>query len=380
MNERLSRADLPHRGANTHNERKAAEYILSRFREVIPDAYLDDFYSIDTSFYLLASFYGEFVFVSALAHWFPRVFFAYGALVFILYLGEITGYPTLSRLLPHYETQNVYARLPDASARQTIVITACYDSPRDTPLAWAETQKWLPTIHFVLVCAMFLVLASCAVQAAGVFDDAPFRPEYLVRWLAAAILLVAAGASIYFELNAEQTCGANDNASGTAALLLLAESLSRSPLPEYAVWFAATGSKHSWMNGVRRLLDVHDFDRASTRFLNLERVGRGELCYATAEGILRLFRADPALVGKAAVHAARFDAKPCRLRGWPTDAAVILARGYKAMTITAVETDTAAAKRNRQTEGPTVVDPELIVRAAQFAEAVVRDCAGEIEA
>jgi hypothetical protein len=361
--------DLVHRGASTRSERLAAEYLRGRFLEVTPDVELDDFYAIEGPWLLFASYYLEFVVVSILVMWIPWAAFAYGATVFILYLAETTGYQLLGALLPQFETQNVVARLLAPRPRRLFILTAHYDSPKETPLIEPGIQGWLWAGHLVLVICMVLVLVSCATEAANVFPDSLAKLDDAVRWTAAGVLVLGAIIVGSCGLPGDYARGAVNNASGVAVLVELAGRFAREPIEDADVWFVATGSKESWMCGMRRFLRTHALDKDTTYFLNIDEVGLGSLRYLTSEGMLSSFSADREMVEVAKSLAVSSGAQPRRWRGLPTDALLPLVRGYKALGITAVggRTDFEG-----ETDRPGAVDYNTVAQAADFAEGIVR--------
>ena len=174
---------LPHRGGVTENERLAAEYLLKRFEESTPLAQMEDFHSLDAYPYLFALYYLDFsVAVCVLAIWWPWIALVYGLTSFLMYMAEFTGYSTISRFLPHYETQNVSARFPCDSSKGLVVLTAHYDSPKALPWTRPGRVRWLRWGHMFLVCCMVLMLISCAAEGLNVFQERALRLDLFARW------------------------------------------------------------------------------------------------------------------------------------------------------------------------------------------------------
>lgn len=364
---------LPHRGGVTENERLAADYLLERFEESTPLAQIEHFHSVDAYPYLFALYYLDFaVAVCVLAHWWPWIGLVYGLVSFLMYLAEFTGYSTMSRFLPHYETQNISARFPCNFPERLVVLTAHYDSPQALPWAVPGGVRWLRWFHVFLVCCMVLILISCAADGLNVFVERSLRLDLFARWGAAAVLLAAA-ASLYTGVRSSNfTRGANNNAAGVALLLRLAERFRGNPLQSTEVWLVATGSKEMWLSGMRELFRGLDVDKASTYFVNVAGVGAGALRYVTGEGMLHVYRADRELVALAESNRKEFGARALVHRGLPSDALIPLARGYKAMSIMATAEDDMPVAWNRDTDTVEVVDSEVLLRAADYVERIVR--------
>lgn len=353
---------LPHRAANTDEEREAAQYIAKRFRQSIPNTHLDDFYTAEAPWLMFASYYGEFFIVSLLAVWWPRVALCYGGLVFLAHLAEVLGYRLLARFMPQFESQNVQAQMLSPNPKRLLVVTAHYDSPLSHPLTSSKAIPWLRLgVKAVVVC-MLIVLVACALQALNIGS-----PEALMitRWTATGFLLCAAAAMLYSTTVGENTRGANNNASGVATLLQLAERLAASPLQHTDVHLVATGSNQCWMSGMRHLIETHKFDRATTYILNIDTVGAGTLAYTTAVGFLQMMPCSRTLT--EAAHAASPDATPMRLPTVMSDTLIPLARGYKSMEIT-------STSRNEEEDLP--ADEQTIAQAADLAEGIMRKLDG----
>lgn len=363
---------LPHRGANTENERIAAEYLHERLKTLTPQTEIDEFHSVDTYTYLFAAYYIEFLIVAALATWLPWVGLAYGTVVFVMYLAEFTGYSVMSRFLPQYETQNVMARFLSRDPRRLLIVTSHYDSPKATSFTEPSRARWLRWAHIVIVLCMLTVLVTCAADGMLVLDGSPYRVDIWLRWTCVALLMSAAMTLYMGELNAEFVSGAVNNASGVAVLLQLAERLKESPPERTDVWLVATGSKETWLNGMRQLLVGLRLDKARTYFLNVANVGAGDLRYVTGEGMMHVFPSSKELLREARALAPEYGAEPIVYRGFPTDALVPLARGYKSMTVMATDLHGLPAHWNWHSDAVSEVKMDVLSRAAGYVEAIVR--------
>lgn len=362
---------LAHRGSNTDNERAAAEYVRDRLREYCPGAALDEFYCPDRPWYLFASYYAEFVVVAAVAYWWPRVALVYGGAVFLAFLAEFLGFRVMGRFLPQFETQNVVGRLMSPKPARTVVVMAHCDSGKATPLTRDGTALGPRVVHGGVALCMLIVLATCAVSALGQAWPQTAMAAGLARWCAVAALLGAAALLIYQEAGGEYSRGANDNASGVAALLRLAQRLAAEGVPNTDVHFVVTGANQNWMHGAREFVKSGTLEWDRVSFLNLDSVGSGQLVYTTAAGMLHMTRCDRGMVNAAADLATEFEAKPIRLVTACSDVLVPLARGFKAMEITAMasaEAEPPAHERDTLME----IDEGQVERAARLAEGVIR--------
>jgi hypothetical protein len=364
--------ELPHRGGITENERRAAEYLEQRFREYTPLVQLEDFYSTDAYPLVFAMYYAEFLVVGVVAMFWPWIALGYGVAVFLLYMAEFTGYSSMGRFLPHYETQNVTARMPCARAERMIVVTAHYDSPRAYPWTEGPVTGRLRLYHLALVGAMLLVLVSCGAEGVGAFADGLPRFDLAARAVGVAVLLVGAGVMFNGARNARSTPGANNNASGCAVLLEMASRLKESPLGSSEVMLVATGAKELWLSGMRQLCKGLDSGTRELYFVNIAGVGAGQLRYVTGEGMLHVYRSGAALHAAAEHEGPSYAARPLVWRGLPTDALIPMARGFEAITVMATGPEDLPVAWNSEEDSPARVDHEVLSRSAGFVEAILR--------
>ena len=103
----------------------------------------------------------------------------------------------------------------------------------------------------------------------------------------AALAVGALGTAIVADVWRNDTVpGANDNLSGAAALLGLAELLRARPVPGLRVLLVCCGAEETLQDGVRAFLarHRHELDPARTSFVNLDTVGSPHLVMLEAEG------------------------------------------------------------------------------------------------
>jgi len=364
--------ELLHRGAQTHYERRAAEFIRDRFRGTTQNVEVDDFHAIENPAYLFGSYFGEFVVVGVLAYAWPAFALAYGFGLLVAFLAEYHGVRIFERLLPEYETQNVVARYLSLRPRKLIIVTAHYDSGGASLLSNPGVARWLrPALLVMLVC-MVLVLATCGAEAWAIYRGQDAAWLLYPRWVCITLLICGATFMFFASRNIEDIRGANGNASGVAVLLQLAERIKARDVEGADVWLAATGSHEAWMAGARRLVRQAKSEQREIHLLNIESVGAGNLHYTTTEGMLGANRCAPALIEAAARCAATHGATPTTLRSVPTGAHVALVAGIKAMSIVGVGEDGVPVHWNQIDDRITNIDEPQILRAADFAEGVVR--------
>jgi Iap family predicted aminopeptidase len=101
------------------------------------------------------------------------------------------------------------------------------------------------------------------------------------------VLIGAIGAALLADIWRSRTvAGANDNLSGVAALVALAELLHERPLDGTRVLLVSCGAEETLQDGVRAFLASHRHELASgsTWFINLDTVGSPHLAMLEGEG------------------------------------------------------------------------------------------------
>lgn len=363
---------LPHRGSFTEQERAAAEYIEGRLKETAPLTQLEEFYAPESVPGLYALYHLEFLIVAALASIWPVVAGAYGVIVFLAYMAEITGYSVFGRFLPQFETQNVVARIPAASPRRTVVVTAHYDTPRESLLGPLNASGRLRWVQAGICLSMLLVIATCGYAALGAGVQGGVNIALWVRWVATAFLLGSAWAFYTSVRFGEFTSGANNNASGVSVLIELASRFSRYPARSSELMFVATGAKETGLHGMRQLVQGMNWMKEATFFVNVTGVGCGSLAYTRGEGLLYVFPSDRDLLGAAAREGVELGIDPIVYTGAPTDAMIPMTRGFGAMSVMGVGPGMAPAHAYTDDDCIGALDEDTLQRAADFLERTIR--------
>jgi len=348
-----------HRSSTTAHERAAARWLADRLRQLGYRVGEHPFQAPRETLYTGPPLVGGAILLLAWllerlpSPWSWLALVGAGAALVPL-MGELLGSgPNLDLILPLRPSQNVEAIRPAAApARRTLVITAHYDTQRASPLfaPWFRplVRPFLTLAYGAILGVPLAMLLRLAAPELGWV--APVL-RGLMGLLAATMgfLLVCKGL-------ARDINGANDNGSGTAIALALAERMAPAgtggaasgaeetsiPVPDdVEVRFLFTGSEEvglrgmaAWMKGPGREL------LPGTVFINLDNLGGGQLRFMTSEGMLIPFAADRGLVELARELAAELRAETGRelLSAWeplhylPTDALIPIRKGFPAIT------------------------------------------------
>jgi len=363
---------LSHRCAQSEEELEAARYIEGRFKEYLPEADIEPFAAEDDHNIVIASYMAEFAVVALLAVWWPFAATFYGAVVFLAYAAEYMGYPVFSRLLPHFESANVVARHYAERPAGLLVITAHYDSGTASPLTSPEVVPRMRAVQAAIVLCMLFVVASCAADGVAASMGGVIPALAGLRWAAVAVLTSAAAAHFYGASHSADVRGAITNASGVAALLQVAEKIHHDPPTRLDVWIAATGAHERWMAGMRELVSGIKGGRRFIRFINIESVGAGRLCYSTSEGAVLAEACGADLVGAAKAEAPAYGFIPAELRRIDSAAHIPLARGYGAISLIGLEPNGIPRHWNWVSDSISEVNEGAVAQTADFAHAIIK--------
>ena len=281
----------------------------------------------------------------------------------------------LSRALARRSSRNLVATIePREAPRRTVCLVCHLDSSRSGLMFH---RRFLPFLHGWI---------SAQALAFGLVVAGPLlrRGRWGRRVLAAAYadLLAGLGLLAERELRGEDVPGANDNASGVAAVATLAEELQASPLASTRVLCLFTGCEEAGVLGadafVRELDPTGAGSRSASRiaphgwrswaFLNFDGVGApATLRFLRREGVLRSWPADAQLTRVAEGIAARRPELGLlgtdHNAGLTYDTSPVLARGGRAITFSTQ--DRIIPNYHSSTDTVENLDPDALDRAIE---------------
>jgi Iap family predicted aminopeptidase len=173
--------------------------------------------------------------------------------------------------------------------------------------------------------------------------------------------------------------GANDNLSGVAVLVALAESLQRRPVDGLRVILLSAGAEEALQEGIRGFARRHfgSLPRERTWFLNLDTVGSGNLVLLDAEGPLRMEPYDTGFGDLVADRAAELGItvrRGLRSRN-STDGVVPNRHGYPTACLVSIDDEMLLPHYHLPTDLPEHVDYDCVADAARLTEAIARELA-----
>jgi Peptidase family M28 len=304
-----------------------------------------------------------------------------------LYFDLNTRFYLLRRLVFRRASQNVFSLGGRADASAQLILVAHYDAARTGYIHNARSRRRLarippgargvlapPRLLFWSVAALLPILGA---RTAGL-DESWLSLIQLVPTLA---LLVALFLLVDIELS-DVVPAANDNASGVALALSVAEELDANPPQHLDVCVLLTGGNECLMEGMRAFVRAQrrQLERGSTYFLALEMLGRGPLLqYLTAEGLAvtyqhstRLTQLCEAIATASTEQGADLDAAPAALPT-ATDALPATLAGYPALTLRrAADDGLPGLEHHTAADSPDGIEPDALEHSERFALELIR--------
>lgn len=359
------------RGACTAAEGRAARFIRKRFEERGLETRTQEFFCINTYSYLYMIYLAVAVACAFLSYWLWFVYFAapLALLTVVLFALDLETFPVVSRLLPHRLSRNVIGEIPSESGKVGLVVVAHYDSARAALSFHPKLVK-----NFRLSFSMMIggVFAVAALTLTNFVLKLATGDTNLWVWIATIVagtyLLVPFVLMAHRERSMDYTPGANDNASGVAAMLALMDKMSEDESRLGGVMFVATGAEEVGTAGMLEFLKSDGKRLEDALFVNLDNLGSGHLCYIDEEGMLFPHGSDPVLLwlSDKVIEKKRFPVWRSGYRLLSTDATPALARGYRAMSVMAFDDDGMLPNWHWETDTVDNIDMSNIETARGF--------------
>jgi hypothetical protein len=287
-------------------------------------------------------------------------------------------------------TVNVVARAGDQEAIETLVLLAHHDAPQTGLLfdqtllrrAWERNPERLGRAKTPLP-QWWAGLASptCVLLSVLLRRREPAAAGLLLGGLA-----TAAVADLW---RGQTVQGANDNLSGVAVLVALAEMLAAERPRGLRVMLVSCGAEETLQDGIRAFMNRHgpSLPSGTTTFLNLDTVGSPHLIMLEAEGPIWMEHyTGPWLRDLVATLAERLEIpleRGFRARA-STDSVIPSRAGYPTATLVSITDWRAPANYHLPSDIPENLDYGTVAAAARLVERVVRELAargaGEPEA
>ncbi len=289
-----------------------------------------------------------------------------GAVTFFL---ENSSFEIASLMLPKGTSYNVIGHIPaSGKAVRRVIVTAHYDSSRSSIMFSPRFVKGFRNTFIGVVISMFLMFILTAL----------YWITHVV-WLKVLVgvltldPLVTVVLLIHREIRGQYTHGANDNASGVAVLLGIAERFSASPLANTDIFLVATGAEEVGMAGMVSFVREHKDLVRDAYIINIDNCGAGKVSYIIEEGMIKQYAADHTMVAIAdkVAKGSSMNVTPRIYTMMSTDALVPLSRGYRAMSIMAFDDEGMLPNWHWETDVFENVRPVPVNLAYEFATKMI---------
>ncbi|HEY8426163.1 MAG TPA: M28 family peptidase [Limnochordales bacterium] len=333
----------PHRGSTSAYEAEAARWLAETLRSMGYAVAVEPFRAPAATLYAGPPLVGAVVAaavavaLAAPGPWATTVaaVVALGAVALLLQEALLLR-PAFDRILPLRSSQNVVAVRPGATGTGPLVlVVAHYDTQRGSWLFAPWFRRGLPVFFKLAYGGVALAVVGLLAGAVAGWLGTGWTTWRWVAAAGAALTVVTMGWLALAGWRGRPVNGANDNGSGTAVVLALAERWAdRASCPDVEVRFLLTGSEEVGTRGMWAYLDAHpELKVRPVYVVNVDNVGGGSLRALRHEGMVlpvpcgrRLGRLVEALVQEG------------RLSWWDrmlllsTDAGPAAVRGHEVIT------------------------------------------------
>jgi hypothetical protein len=282
------------------------------------------------------------------------------------------------------ETQNVIAELGPSDAPITLVVLAHHDAARtgamfDQGLQRALHARFPERVESVKTSLPSWWPAVAAPIAVGVGLSVG---RHELRLGGTAFSAVAAGLLADIA-RSPVVPGANDNLSGVAVLVALAERWREAPIEGVRVLLVSAGAEEELQGGIYDFLDAHGehLDPATTRILAVDTVGSPQLVMLEGEGTVRMHDYDESfrdLVAEVAAAEGVDIERGLRSR-FSTDGIVSTQRGIPTVSLVSLEAWRAPANYHLMTDTPDAIDYDTVQATVDLSEALARRLAADAQ-
>jgi Peptidase family M28 len=363
----------------SEGERRAAEWLAGRFRAAGARAEIESGRGYGTFPPTLLAI-GALTGVSAvLALRGRRAAGVLGAAVTLAaFADEIENGPRVFRRALRRERPlaSVVARMGDETADRTLVVIAHHDAPQTGAIfdqglqrkAFEVAPEFMDRFRTSIpLWWLGLIAPIGAVATAATGRPAPARVG-----LATSLFCTVAMADV---ARSPTVPGANDNLSGVAGLVALAEMLAERPIDGLRVLLVSCGAEESLQDGIRSFMadHRHELPPERTWFVNLETIGSPKLAMLEGEGTLVMRDyADPSfrdLVAETAAGAGLALERDLRSRA-STDSVIPSRAGYPTATLSSVTDWRSLANYHWPSDVPENLDYGTVAAAVALTYAV----------
>lgn len=360
-----------HRGSTTKNEREAAEFIFKKLGEMGYEVEKQIFKTTRDNLYLLPLQVGLFLLIAGLCSLFYQGFWQQIAALLLsifalsLLLLEVSGKPAETGLLPRHLSQNVFTKL-DESHGKRIIISAHYDTQRGSIMFHPQIVDKVGMIYSISYIGFGLVPIGILLNIFNLNTGAS-----IILYVALVIVFANVVFMTICEVTGRYTQGANDNGTGVALAMVLAEHYmnNKDKFPDNIdIVFLFTGSEEAGERGMKNFIREYQKKLSDTKFIILDNLGTGKITYLEGEGMIFYKRAGKILLDIAEEVAKNYNGKVQRAKNLllPTDALPVMAAGFDAIAFLGKDEKGRLGSYHWYTDTIENVDTELLACEEEF--------------
>jgi len=361
------------RWPGTDAERRAAQHLEQRLRALGRDADIEPTsvhpnYPVTHALHALIGIVG-----SVLSVYTPVAGAALLLFATISAFGDLTGSLYLVRRLTGRRASQNVTSTESSDKRGVVILTAHYDAARTGVVFSSRAVERRAVLGKLLrrgigpfepfFWSLVVILACTLLRLIG-FEGTAFT---VIQFIPTVVLIASIPLLVDIALS-DVVPGANDNASGVATVLRLAERYS-GRLEHFDVWVVFPGAEEALLLGMREWMRVHrrELDRERTVFLNVDIAGNGTVRWIEKEGLVIAMRYHPTLVQLCEEVG---DGRGMTSRN-ATDALIARGAGFPAITITARNALDYAPNWHQPTDTPDRIDLDSLDRTYEFCCALL---------
>jgi hypothetical protein len=368
--------DFDGRWPGTDAERRAAGHLVARLRSLGREAELEPTrvrpgYPLTHIVHALLGIAGSVLSVNK-----PLI----GALLVLLAavstFGDLTGsFLLVRRLMPVRASQNVVSRSYGGKPG-LLVLTAHYDSARTGAVFGRRVLERTATLSKLVrrplglfgafFWSLVVILVCCVLRIIGI----DLLPVTVIQFIATVVLIVAVPLLADIALSGVVP-GANDNASGVATVMRLADRFGDG-LEHFDTLVLFPGGAEGFSLGMRAWLRRHrkELDRGSTIFLNVDMAGHGTVRWHQKSGFVIPLAFHPALLRLCEELAEEHNARGI-VRRTISDAYSARSSGFPAVSVGCLNAMDYVPTYHQHTDLPSAIDVDALDRAYHFCSDLI---------
>jgi hypothetical protein len=291
--------------------------------------------------------------------------------------GDLTGTLYIVRRLTGRRASQNVTSTESGNKPGVVVLTAHYDAARTGTVFGRRAVERRATFGKLIrrglgafepfFWSLALILACSLVRLIG-FEGTGLT---VVQFIPTVVLIASIPLLIDIALS-DVVPGANDNASGVATVLRLAERYS-GKLKHFDVWVVFPGAEEGLVLGMREWMEKHksELERETTVFLNVDIAGNGTVRWIEKEGFVTALRYHPSLIEMCEELAEDGGQARGMISRNASDALVPRAAGFPAITIGARNALDYAPNWHQPSDTTDRIDLESLDRTYDFCCALL---------